>query len=144
MPRAGMHPKIDPMDLKLEIPPATAAITRRVAGWALRNSLGLIYLAWVAVTAVEVVHSLLTWNQPDANLAVVVPIFQTLPWSLLAGLVALALPVLPGPVAAVLFFAVIVTSALINAVLLSLLGRSVARLIRWSIGHLRDGRTVTA
>jgi hypothetical protein len=137
------------MDINPETSPAssnaaTVAIARRVGIWGLRHSLGLVYLAWVAVTAVEVVHSLVTWNQPDANLALVVPIFQTLPWSLVAGLVALALPALPGPVAAVLFFGVIAASALLNAVLLSWLGRSAVRLVRWSIGQVRADRAVAA
>ena len=131
-------------DLQLALTATRRLATRPPARWLLRNSLGLVYLTWVTVTAVEVVHSLLTWHQPDANMALVVPIFQTLPWSLLVGLVALALPVLPGPLAAILFVGVIVVSALLNAVLLNWLARTGVRLIRRSVGHLREGRAVAA
>jgi hypothetical protein len=112
----------------------------RIARFLLRNSPGLVYLAWVAVTAVAVVHSLATWDQPDANMAGVVPILQTMPWSLLA----VVAPILPGPLDLIVFVAVLTAGAVANAVILNWICRSVLRLVQRTITHFRDRAALTA
>lgn len=105
----------------------------RITRFLIRNSPGLVYLTWVAGTSVMVVHSLVTWDQPDANLAGVVPILQTMPWSLLAVLA----PVFPGPLGLIVFVAIVAAGALANAAILNWLGRAVARLVQRTITRFR-------
>jgi hypothetical protein len=105
----------------------------RITRFLIRNSLGLVYLIWVAGTSVLVVHSYVTWDQPDANLAGAVPLLQTMPWSMLA---ALAL-VVPPSLSLIVLGAVVTAGALANAVILSWLGRAGAGLIRHTITRFR-------
>jgi hypothetical protein len=95
----------------------------RITRFLIRNSLGLVYLIWVAGTSVLVVHSYVTWDQPDGNLAGAVPLLQTMPWSMLA---ALALVVPPS-----------LSLIVLGAVILSWLGRAGAGLIRHTITRFR-------
>jgi hypothetical protein len=112
----------------------------RVAHWMLRNSPGLIYLAWVGVTTVWVVHSLVTWDQPDANLAGVVTFLQTMPLSLLATYV----PALPEPLGLIAVIAILIAGAVVNAVVLNWLCRSAVRIFARSVRHFRGGATLVA
>lgn len=125
------------MDKHRETPQPTR---NRIARTLLRNSPGLIYLIWVAVTTVAVVHSLVTWDQPDANMAAVLTFVQTLPWSLLVGFT----PVLPASLTLAFFIVIVVAGALANAMILNWLGRTAVHLAVRSFRYVRGRTTLTA
>jgi len=113
--------------------PRRAQISRHL----LRNGPGLLYLAWVAVTAVSVIHSLTTSGRPDAELAGGLIFFQSLPWSLLA-------LVVPESIGLAVFVVVLIAGALVNAAVLNWLCRDAGRLTRRAVEHVRRPRTVAA
>ena len=81
----------------------------RIIQLAVGNWFSRTYLIGVAVVAALVTYSLVSWDQPDANLAGVWLIFVTLPFSLL---VTLAPEAAAGPS---LFYAAVLLGALVNA-----------------------------
>jgi hypothetical protein len=114
-------------------PPPRPHLTAR---WLLWNCPGLMYLTWVAVTTVGVVHSLISWDQPDAGLSGIANCFQTLPWSLFA----VVTPALPGPLGLIVLITVLTAGAVANAVVLNWTCRCLVEAIRRGAELPKHGR----
>ncbi|SHN42204.1 SCO4225 family membrane protein [Cryptosporangium aurantiacum] len=90
----------------------------RILRLAFGNWFSRAYLAGVAVVAALVTVSLVTWDQPDANLAAVWLIFVTLPFSFLGVLApdSAAGPALLGGVALGAFVNAVLIGGLVSLV----------------------------
>ena len=126
--------KILGMDKTRETPRARRP---QITRYLLRNCPGLLYLAWVAVTSVTVIHSLTASGRPDAGTAEGLIFFQSLPWSLLA-------LVVPESIGLAVFVVVLIAGALVNAAVLNWLCRDAARLTRRAVEHVRRTSTILA